>query len=76
MHKTDSSDDEDMDDAPNPTVAANEQGSSSCSMSMEEGRPEWMALAAVPMTGDSSGSDEPFEMAPEQPANPLPPSDV
>lgn len=79
MHKTDSSDDEDMDDASNAAPPPNEHRSSSCSMSIEEGRPHWLTPAgAVPMAGDSSGSDEPFEMSllPEQTTNTLPPAGV
>lgn len=66
MHKTDSSDDEEMEDAvANPSISSciNEPGSSNESVSMEEMRPDW---GATPMNtgGDTSGSEEPFQLAP------------
>lgn len=69
VHKTDSSDDEEMEDAV-PIASTSEsrrmmdeQVSSNESVSMDEIRPDW---AATPMNtgGDTSGSEVPFELAP------------
>lgn len=68
VHKTDSSDDEEMEDAiisasGNTLVNMNEPTSSNESVSMEEIRPDWIAMQ-MNIGGDTSCSEEPFEMVP------------
>ena len=78
VHKTDSSDDEEMEDVGvgatahggngggggGPLHMNNEPGfSSNESVSMDEARSEWKVNRMV-IGGEASGSEEPFEMAP------------
>ncbi|XP_057372867.1 protein timeless-like [Daphnia carinata] len=68
VHKTDSSDDEEMEDAiisasGNALVNMNAPTSSNESVSMEEIRPDWTAMQ-MNIGGDTSCSEEPFEMVP------------
>lgn len=68
VHKTDSSDDEEMEDAiisasGNTLVNMNEPTSSNESVSMDEIRPDWIAMQ-MNIGGDTSCSEEPFEMVP------------
>lgn len=67
VHKTDSSDDEEMEDAvvnASGSGIGNEAVSSNESVSMEEVRQDW-TVTRMNTGGDTSGSDEePFEMTP------------
>lgn len=73
VHKTDSSDDEEMEDvgvcapAGGQLHAMNEPGSSNESVSMDEARPDnWKVTRMVLGGEEASGSEGPFEMAPIQ----------